>query len=284
MRDKAIDEFESIFERASVPVLDFEPLKLARISAVLKGNPLDAAIRGLCGYLRDRFNATVRLHQPAGARIAPPTGEEAPAELFHSTAELLGQLSLADSQLVLIAEPADEAARVVDIDDLVRGAAPPVLIVRQPIANPADVFARILHSLTGNFQQTRNFSYSFALVERDGEILLLHVIDETEIGDICEALRISSEIDATAAEDLLDRLRRHGERYLRGVVAASQPFPYEVSYRLEVGPIVATVQAELASGQYGLLVVGHHQDGRSHISADDYQLMHLVRDVPILAL
>ena len=59
---------------------------------------------------------------------------------------------------------------------------------------------------------------------------------------------------------------------------------FTASYRLEVGPIGATVQAELQRGGYSLLVVGNHQEGFSHISAEDYQLMHEVRDVPVLAL
>jgi hypothetical protein len=47
---------------------------------------------------------------------------------------------------------------------------------------------------------------------------------------------------------------------------------------------VTAVQEELAAGAYGLLVVGRHEEGYSRITAADYQLMHLVRDVPVLAL
>jgi hypothetical protein len=64
MRDRAIDEFEAIFERAAVPVLDIQPLRLPRLSAVLMGDALDASILALAMYLRERFSASLRLHWP----------------------------------------------------------------------------------------------------------------------------------------------------------------------------------------------------------------------------
>jgi len=289
MRERSLDQFESIFERASIPVLDIQELDLKRIAAVLRGDELDESVLRLAQYLSRRFGADVRLHwsamlnadhvaeQAEAGDFAPPSGP------FGSTAELVGQISIGRSQLVLLPDPQDTTPAV-DIDTLVQGTTPPILLIRRPVEHPQAVFRRILHSLTGNFQQTQNFAHSFALVEEGGAIVLLHTIDQTELHDVRDALRVSPDIAAADGEELLQSLTRRGERYLKAVVAASRKFPYDVSYRLAVGEVRATVERELAAGEYGLLVVGRHQEGYSHVEAEDYQLMHQVRHVPILAL
>ena len=162
--------------------------------------------------------------------------------------------------------------------------APPILLVGSAIGDPAAVFHKILHSLTGNFQQTQNFAYSFTLAEDDGRLLLLHTIDEGEVQDVREALQVAPDIAAETGEALLQTVAHHGERYLKAVVAAARELPFDVSYRLAVGEIVPTVREELARGNYGLLVIGSHHEGHSHVTADDYQLMRQVRDIPVLAL
>ena len=293
MRERSLDQFESIFERASIPVLDIQELDLKRIAAVLRGDELDESVLRLAEYLSRRFGAEVRLHWSATLNADQVAGQAqaggfAPAPgPFGSTAELVGQISIGRSQLVLLPDPAGETPALppaVDIDRLVQGTAPPILLIRRSVEHPQAVFQRILHSLTGNFQQTRNFAHSFALVEEGGTIVLLHTINQTELHDVRDALRVSPDIAATGGEELLQSLTRRGERYLKAVVAASRKFPYDVSYRLAVGEVRATVERELAAGEYGLLVVGRHQEGYSHVEAEDYQLMHQVRHVPVLAL
>ena len=152
------------------------------------------------------------------------------------------------------------------------------------IGEPADVFRKILHSLTGNFQQTQNFAYSFTLAETDAALLLLHTIDSGELADVRDALLVSPDIAEKSGDELLESMAHHGERFLKAVVAASRKRPFEVTYRLAVGDVVPTVGRELERGDYGLLVVGSHRDGHSYLAASDYQLMHTVLDIPVLAL
>jgi hypothetical protein len=122
------------------------------------------------------------------------------------------------------------------------------------------------------------------LVADEGELLLFHVISEHEIDDVRATLRVSEEVAGRAGEQLLAKLTHQGERYLKGVVAASRTEPFAVRYRLTVGEVVSTVQKELQGGDYTLLVVGTHHHGRSRVSAADYRLMHEVHTVPVLAL
>ena len=289
MRERSLDQFESIFERASIPVLDIRELELRRVAAVLRGGALEASILRLGGYLHERFGAAVQVQWDAAlddaevAREVQALGLERASGPFGSTAELVGRIGIGRSQLVLLPDP-EEAATAIEIDALVQGAAPPVLLVREPIEQAPAVFRRILHSLTGNFRQTQNFAHSFALVEEGGSILLLHTIDRSQLQEVRDALRVSPEIAAEEGEELLQSLAHHGERYLKGVVAASAKCPYDVSYRLAVGEVKATVERELEVGDYGLLVVGCHDEGYSQVDAQDYQLMHSVRQVPVLAL
>jgi len=290
MRERAIEQFKSIFERASIPVLDIREVALRRISVVIKNDPLDESALKLAAYLQKRFQADVRVHwltSVAESLVAVAESEHGFGRAsgpFESTAALVGQIALTHSQLVLIPEPEDEGARVVDTDALVKGSAPPILLLRRPVEQPRTVFQNILHSLSGNFQQTENFSYSFALVEDQGMLRLLHAIDQQDLTTVREAMQVSTDVSDADEKEVLARLARHGERYLKAVVAASREMPYEVNYRLRLGDVIAAVQAELAAGSYGLLVVGHHEERHSRITAADYQLMHLVRDVPVLAL
>ncbi|RME36522.1 MAG: hypothetical protein D6788_11425, partial [Planctomycetota bacterium] len=206
------------------------------------------------------------------------------SEPFHSTAELVGRIAIGRSQLVLLPEPPEEAARFVDLDQLVTGTKPPILVVRTKIAEPGSVFVRILHCLTGNFRQTQNFSYSFTLVTDDGFLQLLHVVVGDELRDVREALRLTAPGDAVDQDAFLQQLTHHGERYLKAVVAAARDEPFDVRYRLAVGDVVKTVEEELRRERYGLLVVGRHEEGHSRVSAEDYRLMHQVQSLPVLAL
>ncbi len=288
MRERAIKEFESVFEQASIPVLDIREVAIKRIAAVLKGSPLDETIVTLAAHLKERFGAQVDVHWASAAKASLETAQGGglhPAEAaFASTAELVGQVSIRRSQLVLVPDPQDETARVVDLDALIQGTRPPILLIREPIWEPGDVFKKVLHSLTGNFQQEENFAYSFTLVQEHGTLLLLHTIDVQDLDDVRQALRVSPTIDADEREELLDRMTHQGERYLKAVVATRREMSCDVTYRLRVGQVVPTVRQELELGQHGLLVVGHHREGHSHVDAEDYQLMRSVRNIPVLAL
>jgi len=290
MRERAIEQFESIFERASIPVLDILEPSLRRLSVVLTGDQLDKTLVRTARYLRGRFESEVQVHwsDAGGHEAATAAGRSDGFTLetspFESAAALIGQIALTHSQMVLYAAPENEDKRIAEADALVKGVAAPILLIRRPIAEPPAVFRAILHSLSGNFQQTENFSYSFGLVEDGGALRLLHTVDPGEVAAVREAMKLTTDISEEDEQDVLDELTRRGERYLKAVVAASREQPYEVNYRLGVGDIVEAARKELASGSYGLLVVGHHEEGHSRITAADYQLMHLVREIPVLAL
>ena len=290
MRERSLEEFESIFERASIPVLEIPDVPLAKVSVVLNSSILDPSALSIAGYLKRRFDSEVVLHWSPKvaedeARAIASREELQPSNRgYSSTEELIGQIEDFNTELVVLPVLADEDARTVGIDQLVEAARPPILLLNTPIEDPESVFHNVLHSLTGNFQQKQNFAYSFRLVEDGGRLLLLHTIDAAEVDDVRESLKVSHEVSGRGAEELLQTMAHHGERYLKGVVVASQNMSCDVSYRLALGTVLPLVQAELEADKYGLLVVGSHAEGRSHVAADVYQLMHRVTQLPILAL
>ena len=290
MRERSLEEFESIFERASIPVLDIEPVQIARVSAVLEGDPLDASILSLASHIKSRFGAEVLLHcsrsvDSGEARVIANRHEFQPAGApYESEIDLSDQITAAATQLVLVGVAARDEDGGVLLDPLVRETHPPILIVHHPVDRPEAIFEHVLHSLTGNFQQTQNFAYSFALVAAKGDLVLLHTIHATELEDVRESLQVSPDISQRGEDELLDSLAHHGERYLKAVVAASHNLELDVRYQLALGEVLSTIQQELARGHYGLLVIGRHEQGKSHVDADVYQLMHRVIDIPVLAL
>ncbi len=288
MRERALREFEAVFEQASIPVLDIDEVQIARVSLVLKGTAFASSVAKLGAYFQSNRNANVTVHWHGDAKPAAGPADQPGFDVleqpFKSTAELVGQISIARSQLVILAEHEDIDRRFVNFDDLVVGVKPPVMVVRQEIDDVSRVFDRVLHSLSGNFRQTENFAYSFSLVRDKGLVHLLHVIDDNEVADVREVLEGQSALDDVEREALIERLTRVGERYLKAVVASRRERPFDVTYLLGVGDVLTAVRNELSRGDYGLLIVGRHEEGHSHVEAVDYQLMHEVSQVPVLAL
>jgi len=139
MRERSLDEFESIFEQASIPVLDIRTVPLTRISAVLAGGPLDASVLALAARLNRRLGSEVRVHWPAATtldcvqKLAHDAGIKTERLPFASTAELVGQISIARSRLLLLPVPEDETAKQIDLDEVVGATVPPVLIIRTAV-------------------------------------------------------------------------------------------------------------------------------------------------------
>ena len=177
------------------------------------------------------------------------------------------------------------ADRLVDLDELVLGTAPPVLVLRQPVEEPAAVFRSILHTLTGNFQQAQNFSHSFTLVTDDGALLLLHVVSEQEVHEVRKSLQVSPDISAQEGEELISAMAGHGERYLKaGCACESRRVLRRKLPAGDRGDRTDCQKAFWRVSHTGCWFVGKHAEGQSRVGSEDYQLMHMVRDIPVLAL
>jgi hypothetical protein len=276
-----LEEFEALYEQASIPVLELPPLQLQSVAVLARGMALDRCALAIAGDLAQRHSVAIRVLATSDASNAADLPAGAQREAV-ATQEACVE-SASQSDLVIVPANPRAAAPLVDLDRFVEQVRAPILLLQSEVS-PSGLFERILHTLTGNFEQRQNFAYSFGLAAERGRVQLLHVIREDEIEDVREALQLTEGITQQLQEEVLEHMRHHGERYLKGVVRAARELPCEVTYQLEVGGVLDRVEKELAHGQHTLLVVGAHEDGRSHVAADVYQLMHQVRDLPVLAL
>ena len=100
MRERALDEFESIFEQASIPVFDIEEVALHRLVVVLEDCPLDDSLLAIAAHLKSRFGCEVHVFTPRGVAPEPMRAKVEPMcfvlseRTFSSTAELVGQVSI----------------------------------------------------------------------------------------------------------------------------------------------------------------------------------------------
>ncbi|MHC5111120.1 MAG: hypothetical protein ACYTHJ_14720 [Planctomycetota bacterium] len=288
MREDSLDEFEAVFEQASIPVLEIQKVVFREVGVVLRDHALDNSALDVAQYLRKRFGSELVTFFPTAM---PRSSAENHAEAhgaslaesgYGSSAELIGQVAL--NKLDLVIDPVLDGEGGDSLDALIESTAPPILILRKPVIDTRAMFSHVLHSLTGNFQQSENFSCSFSLAESGGRVLLLHAINESEMIDIREALQAARHVDDRTSSEVLEEMSHHGERFLKGVVAATRSETLDVSYRLSIGAVDVVVREALANSPFGLLVIGCHSEGKSHVSADDYRLIHSIHEVPILAL
>jgi hypothetical protein len=289
VRDRSLGEFESIFERASIPVLEIPEVPLKRVSVCLSAGMLDGSLLTLANYFKQRFDSEIMLHWSSAVEddeaqaVASREMLQQAGGAFGSLNELIEQIVVAETELIIVAS-GEQGLEPENLDRLVSELGPPVLMVPCAIEDPQQTFRSALHSLTGSFQQRKNFAFSFRLVELGGRLLLLHTISDTEVDDVRESLRVAPRVSQEEAAELLLAMGHHGERYLKAIVSASSELDCDVTYRISLGNPVELVRSELECRPYGLLVVGCHRQGASHVAADVYQLMHTVTRVPVLAL
>ncbi|MCH7958809.1 MAG: hypothetical protein IID08_01670 [Candidatus Hydrogenedentes bacterium] len=290
MYESSIDEFEALFERASIPVFDLPHVALKSIAFVPDGSDVDRSCVALLGSLKNRFDAEVQVYRDPcvdpeyTAALATAHSFKVAGESYLTPKELTAALNKGGHDLILLTESDTSESHAATLDELVQHAHVPVLVVRTPIEAPEDVFTKVLHSMTGNLESINHLAYSFSLVEDGGALMLLHTVEHTELEDLRDTLRVSKEVAARDGEALLEDLKHHAERYLKGVVASARDEPYAVDYHLRIGDAITAVERELRIGHSTLLVVGTHHEGSSHVDALEYQLMHRVSAIPVLAL
>ena len=108
MRQRSLHEFESLFERASIPVLDIEPVKIGRIAVVCEGATLDGSALETGDYLKRRFAAEGALlwssdwDDESALSVASRKEFQPASEAFTSTEELVSQIGSTGAKLVVL--------------------------------------------------------------------------------------------------------------------------------------------------------------------------------------
>lgn len=251
MRERELDEFQSVFQRSIIPTIEVEKIEIRKI-LVLAGVP-ERMER--CKAIAARFRAPVverRVDDPE--RLASMIEQERPSLVI---APGLGSF----------------------IDELLVATPVPTLILRGPCGE--DMFRRILAKIPGGRHDLiEQFSFAFALCPPGGTIRLLHVVEAEQLERLAEVLEITPEVDTHA--DLLSAVKVRMDHLLRGAIRTAEGAAFTVESAIEVGDPFEIVPEQ--ARDFSLLILGSQAQHDAFLQSRAYALMQRVPDLPVLAL
>ncbi|MHC4957540.1 MAG: hypothetical protein ACYTGN_04130 [Planctomycetota bacterium] len=252
MRERELDEFQSIFKRSIIPTIEVEKIKLDKILVLTpEGGAPD------CRALADGFGVEVSERAIVHADdFAAILADEHPSMII---APDLGEL----------------------IDSLLVATPLPTLIARG--ADGPDLFRRILVNIPGGQHDLiEQFSFAFRLCPPGGTIRLLHVVDQERLARLAEILEVTPEVDTGASADLLAAVKARMDHLLRGAIRTARDAEFAVESAIEVGDPFEIVPRH-ARG-FELLIVGAQSEHSGFLESRAYALMQRVPDRSVLAL
>ncbi|MHC4550566.1 MAG: hypothetical protein ACYTEZ_17525 [Planctomycetota bacterium] len=300
MKERDLDEFGSLFQRAIIPTIEVSAIEIREIVVLADFSARAAACGRLARHLGERFQARVSVrfllhprdhrHQGEAQRLV----EEIPADtrqlvagdpiahLRQVTEEEKPSLIVAPAPLHLHEETPEAAALGRIIDALLVATSIPTLLVR---GTPDDsLFRRILAKIPGGRTDLiEQFSFAFALCPAGGTIRLLHVVEEGDLARLAAVLEVTPEIDtAGGAADLLAAIRARMDHLLRGAVRTARGAPFTVESAVEVGDPFAIVPVQ--AKDFSLLIVGSQSSHADFLASRAYELIRRLPEISVLAL
>lgn len=314
MDERALNEFESVFEGAVKPVVRVEPIVWSRILVGLDGSERGSSAIDVALHLAKRvgcqvaFIATRALlegeeeesltsalgERLAGARArATELGAEASGrvEIGAPGEVLLRELQAAPTSLVVIPTPhggqtPDQTTLGSTVDHLLKVSDCPALLVKAPISDPAAVFTRLLAYLPGGFEVGPHFSIPFGLVEDGGLLELMHVINAEEVHRYASAFGVTHDSDdeTSKARAMIQGIQDKMTGLLEEAIKSVRDEPFTCRSLVKEGDPVQTVTLRLLNEADTLLVVESESRPERSVSPEAYTLLKEVTGVPILAL
>ncbi len=204
MRDREIDEFESVFRRSIIPTIEVEKIRLDDIAI------LEEDCRPVAETLAARFGSRIFAADPQDVRSV--IDQNPSLIITYDSGELVDTL--------LVATPI------------------PTLILRGPVD-----FKRILVKIPGGRHDLiEQFSFAFALCEPGGLIRLLHVVERQRLKELAEALEVMPDVDTHA--DLLEAIKTRMDHLLRGAVRTGEDAVFTVEAAIKTGDPFQILPAE----------------------------------------
>jgi len=300
MKERDLDEFESLFQRAIVPTIEVEKIDISDVIVLADFSDRAEACGKVAADLRERFGARVSvrflLHPAehahegdARARMERIGGGERRivegdpvAHLREICEEEKPSLIIAPAPLHLREEAGDDLALGTFVDTLLVATAIPTLLIR----GPADgaIFDRILAKIPGGRHELiEQFSFAFALCRPGGLIRLLHVVEEARLKELGELLEVAPEIYTDeGAAGLLSAIETRMNHLLRGAVRTAKDAAFTVETDLAVGDPFEILPKK-AKG-YSLLIVGAASEHIEFLESRAYALIRSVPGISVLAL
>ena len=314
MDERALNEFESVFEGAVKPEVRIAPIVWSRILVGLDGSERETSAIDVALHLAKRvgcpvsFLATRALlegededaltlaldERLAGAQArASELGAEAAGrvEIGVPGETLLRELQAAPTSLIVMPTPhggqtPDQTTLGSTVDHLLKVSDCPALLIKAPIAAPATVFTRVLAYLPGGFEIGPHFSIPFGLVEDGGVLELMHVINAEEVHRYASAFGVTHDSDdeASKARAMIQGIEGKMTGLLEESIKSVRDEPFSCRSLVKEGDPVQTVTLRLLNEGDTLLVVESESRPERSVSPEAYTLLKEVTGVPILAL
>jgi len=285
MKERDLDEFGSLFQRAIIPTIEVSRIAIPSIVVLADGSETATACGRIAQHLRARFRSRVSVHylRDLGDLAADDhrVVEEDPlAHLRHITEEEKPSLIIAPAPLHL--DGRNDGGLGDLVDALLVATSIPTLLVRG--TPDASIFQRILAKIPGGRHDLiEQFSVAFALCGAGGTIRLLHIVNEQDVQRLARVLEITPTIEtAGGAEDLLQAIQTRMDHLLRGAIRAAQDAPFLVESAIEVGDPFVIVPQQVRD--FSLLIVGSQSSHEQFLSSRAYALIRRLPDVTVLAL
>jgi nucleotide-binding universal stress UspA family protein len=314
MDERALNEFESVFESAVKPQVTIAPIEWTRIVVALDGSERGAsalavgthlakrvgcalylvATRALLAgeeestlatALRERLDTARAEVEEAGVPVDGRVQIGAPGEV------LLTVLREAPTTLLVIPTPhggqtPDQTTLGSTVDHLLSVSDCPALLIKSPLSDPAGVFKRLLAYIPGGFEVGPHFSIPFGLVEPQGRLELMHVVNEEEVRRYAAAFGVTADGDdeQTKARAMIEGLEETMTGLLEAAVKEVRDEPFTCLSSVKEGNPVQQVALHLVNHGDSLLVVESESRPETPVSPEAYTLLKEITGVAILAL
>lgn len=294
---RLLDEYTSIFINALRPDVRIGAVEWKRVVGVLDhGIKADAVFR-VARYFAQRFSAAVELLYPPGLEVGHSVPIPLRALPRWSPDALLAALAAAEPFLVIAPCPLLDASDAADagrheqdtlgrmLDVLLRNTAAPVLLLETPAVDPERMCRDIMVVVPDALDATRPLAAAFSLAEKNGTILLFHVIESGLVERCRQVLRRIPWIDTRRGGEAVEQvLHDQAEQTLRIAEELAAGCGAAVTSQIAMGDPVEAAARRVAGGEFGLLVAPLSRARKDPLGALAYNLALSVTTVPVLVL
>ena len=296
MKERELDEFQSMFRRAIIPTIEVEKIRVESILLLADFGDLTPACGAVTARLVERFGASVSTcfllhpedrdeHARAQAVLDALPGDGGEIRVGDPVLELPRLIAERKPGAIVAPEPfhvhCDPNER--DLLDALLIATPiPTLLIRSTDVD--GIFGRILAKIPGGRTDLiQQFSIAFALCDAGGRVRLLHVLEDARLEELVRLLEITPEVDTEqGGASLLAAAKTRMDHLLRGAVRTAEGAAFTVEADLRVGDPFAIVPE--AVRDCSLLILGSQSAHTEFLESRSYALMKAVPGVHVLAL
>jgi len=314
MKDRAIDEFESMFRNSVVPPVIIDQVPIDDVLLVASFSSVNGHALKVAMEVARRHSAKVRIVFPliephedlvdetvqAGAELERLAGILNEAGMPHQTHIERGEPEVVLDRickekrpdLVIVPSPIIPHSSLKRMkvlcaatEYLLIDADVPTMLIKNDRVPAAGVFAKVLMMFNGVAKDIRGFSLVFSLVDAGGSLKVLNILDQDVFDEEHEAMSKTTEMATQQASEAIQKTRRESlEKIVKKLKEVVTDRPYDVTGEFYAADPIEKTRSMIVGDYHSLLVV-RPPDGRRHALASlAFSLAHEIDEVPVLAL